>query len=451
MLLHLAKALRPNSLLKALSGAAVLWRFLPDDHSDAATIHQTFCQEVWREGGTTKRIILVLGFVFWAPTFVVFSMISSWRCGARVRRDTDKGLLRQVWEQIQLAMRYAVPPPWYYIFELYDDDRRARAGKYIYRFETKRSLYLLLREQLSSPETMMALSDKAAFALRCQANAVPVVAALAKVIDRIITRLDGVSDGLPHQDLFLKPIHGTGGKGASQWRYEKRDGNYYGTSGASLSEAGLMDHVQRLSETEGYVIRALATNHPQIADLSPGALSTIRVMTCLDEQGHPEVTHAVLRMASNGDVLVDNFHAGGIAACIDIRTGRLGPATDMGLRPDSRWWESHPTTGGQILGRTVPFWGTVKDVACRAHRAFSDHVLIGWDIALVDGGPVLVEGNKGPDLDIIQRIYQEPAGTSRLGHLLVFHLGRALEKKYGSGARTARYGWPVDTEESAPP
>jgi hypothetical protein len=76
-----------------------------------------------------------------------------------------------------------------------------------------------------------------------------------------------------------------------------------------LTEAELIAHVLRLSEVEPYVIREYVTNHSAIADLCPGALSTLRVLTCCDEHGRPEVTHAVLRMASNRDVVVDNFHA----------------------------------------------------------------------------------------------------------------------------------------------
>ncbi|MGD8384667.1 MAG: hypothetical protein PVF89_04595, partial [Lysobacterales bacterium] len=56
-----------NVMVKALSGAAVLWQFLPEDGSCAAFIHRTFCSECWVEGGDAGSLILVLGFVCWAP------------------------------------------------------------------------------------------------------------------------------------------------------------------------------------------------------------------------------------------------------------------------------------------------------------------------------------------------------------------------------------------------
>jgi len=163
----------------------------------------------------------------------------------------------------------------------------------------------------------------------------------------------------------------------------------------------------------------------ELAALAGTALSTVRVVTCLDEQGRPEVTHAVLRMASSTDVVVDNFHAGGIAAAVDLATARLGPATDMGLRADSRWWDTHPVSGAPITGHTIPMWEQVPELARRAHEIFGDQVAIGWDIAVCEEGPLLVEGNKSPDLDIIQRIGREPLGNTRFGELLYFHVERA--------------------------
>ncbi|MEO6562265.1 MAG: sugar-transfer associated ATP-grasp domain-containing protein, partial [Nitrosospira sp.] len=173
-------------------------------------------------------------------------------------------------------------------------------------------------------------------------------------------------------------------------------------------------------------------NHREIADLGNGTLATVRVMSCRNEKGEFEVTNAVFRMAHNSAVVVDNFHAGGIAANVDIHTGELGRATcgSWGSTVDG-WYEQHCETGAQILHRKLPCWPEVIDLVQYAHgSAFSDQVLIGWDVAILDSGPCMIEVNKAPDLDIIQRIGNGPVGNERLGKLLAFNLTRTVETKY---------------------
>jgi len=92
------------------------------------------------------------------------------------------------------------------------------------------------------------------------------------------------------------------------------------------------------------------------------------------------------------------------------------------LRPDIGWRTHHPDTGAPIEGRVLPFWPETVALACRAHAAFLPRVIVGWDIAITSGGPVLIEGNGAPGIDLLQRAYREPFGNSRLGELMAFHL-----------------------------
>jgi hypothetical protein len=170
------------------------------------------------------------------------------------------------------------------------------------------------------------------------------------------------------------------------------------------------------------VIQRRLVPHPDLAELSADVLTTIRMVTILDENGGYEATHAVYRMPKSSDANVDNFHAGGLAAKVDIETGELGTASDMGLRPDSGWHSKHPVSGAQIAGRMMPFWKETISLAQRAHATIPERPVIGWDIAIVGDGPVMIEGNGGADLDIIQRAHREPMGDSRFGELLARHL-----------------------------
>ncbi len=70
-------------------------------------------------------------------------------------------------------------------------------------------------------------------------------------------------------------------------------------------------------------------------------------------------------------------------------------------------------------------WSQVLDRARQVHAVFPKQIFVGWDIAVLETGPQLIEGNKG--LDIIQRTGGEPIGTSRFGTLLAYHLRQILE------------------------
>jgi len=242
---------------------------------------------------------------------------------------------------------------------------------------------------------------------------------------------------LPKMDLFFKPLRGAGGRGAERWDYVDFQ-RYRNGSGIVRSEGELRAHLKELSLRESYIVRPTLGNHHDIADMSNGALSTARIMTCRNERGGFEVTNAVYRMACRENSVVDNFHAGGIVAKVDIATGILARAVEGGRwGTGTGWHDRHPTTGAQIVGRKLPYWEEALELTRRAHAlAFSDQAVIGWDVALLDDGPCLVEGNKGPCVDLLQKPGREQLGNARLGELLAFNLRRAMDIKYSGGVRS---------------
>jgi hypothetical protein len=226
---------------------------------------------------------------------------------------------------------------------------------------------------------------------------------------------------LPEADVFVKPTLGKGGVGSELWRYVG-DGKYQDTRGQTCDEPSLISRVTELSRDEPFFIQWAVKNHRDLLDLSAGALCTVRMLSCRNEAGDYEVTDAAFRMSVKAESAVDNFHSGGIAAAVDVKTGRLGRATDLGMGPDFKWHDVHPLTGAQIAGRQLPMWKETLELAVRAHRSFSDYVLVGWDIAVLEDGPCVIEGNRGPDVDIHQRTSLAPIGDGRFGELLAFNL-----------------------------
>ena len=373
-------------------------------------------RDYWRMG---------IGLLIWPPAAVALAFSATCSNGVRYRHQTGAGVVSQFVAQVYLAIVHRMLPHYYYVFELQRPELFRRAAEYLTRTETKGGVYRALKQR-ENRDQLVHINDKlvfSAFYQKHKVRAVPLLAAF-----RAGVRLPEIGPAeLPAgADLFVKPIEGRGGGGTESWQ-ALPDRRYRNSHGEESTHAALLDHVAALSKEGGeYLIQPRLANHPHIADLTPGALSTVRLLTILNEQGEPEAVNAAFRMAISKTSPVDNFHAGGIASAVDMKTGVLGPASGLGLGGDFSWHETHPLTGGRILGRRLPDWQAAVDLAVAAHRLLAPRVMVGWDIGFLPDGPCLVEGNVGPDADIHERVELRPIGNARYGELLAFHMERRL-------------------------
>lgn len=391
----------------------LLWIMRRRAETSARFIHRAYCRALWRERGVPARLALLAWYLAWPLIFAFLSVWFTSLNGRAIARRTGKSMARQAMEQLAVAWRFGCLPPSYYMFELFDERMLARAGDYLHRFELKGGIYRLMKSQ-SVPN----IGNKKNFIERCRANDLPVPE--IQLIHKAGRSFE--TSDLPPCDIFIKTVRGAGGTGAEAWQYMPDDSYRSILDGERVGRGDLLDRIKR--RDQDVIIQARLLNHESLRDLSNGALATLRILTLLNETGTYEATHAGLRMAIGANRLVDNSHAGGIIAAVEMKSGKLGPATDIGLRPDIGWRTHHPDTGALIDGRVLPFWPETVALACRAHAAFAPRVIVGWDIAITTNGPVLIEGNGAPGIDLPQRAYREPIGSSRLGELIAFHLRR---------------------------
>ncbi|WP_374655339.1 sugar-transfer associated ATP-grasp domain-containing protein [Dongia sp.] len=341
------------------------------------------------------------------------------RLGPGIRGRSGKSLPRQFAEQMRFMWKFGLAPNTYYQFELFDPALGQAAGQYLQRNETKAAAYKIMHKP-----TGHRLSEKLSFHNRCRELGLPVAPVVfAAARGEADAAFAGGTD-LPHCDLFIKPCKGSGGRGAVKWQYA--EGIFIHADGRHMTPAALRQSVIAESADQAMLVQKTLANHPDLADVNCGALATIRIVTARNENGTYEVTNAAFRMPRVTGSAVDNFHAGGIAAAVDIATGRLGVATDLGLGANSGWFPRHPITGAAIEGRLLPCWREARDLVESAHPHFSDFAVIGWDIAILPEGPCIIEANGAPDLDIIQRTARAPLGNARLGRLIAWHVKRDL-------------------------
>lgn len=388
---------------------------------EAKIIRRAFARRFWRPDSLADGLALVAGILL-APFAV--PMTALWYTalnGPVIHRREGKGLAAQYFEQLGLYVSAGIFGPWYYIFSLHRDGR-ARAPTFLQRCETKRGVYGLLRAEVSTP-----MGNKQAFAERCAAVGV-------RCVDIELLVDGGQIDPalLPDCDLFAKPLKASGGSGAERW--DQVEQRRWSDGGRNLGDQELIDHLR--AKGRPYIVQRRIKPHPAIEPLTSGAVPTVRALTILDEQGQPELVGASFRMSIGDNRTVDNIHAGGLACRVSLEDGTLGLASNLGSDARLGWHRHHPTTYQRIEGTRLPFWDEVKAVAVRAHTAFEGRVVIGWDIAIDEEGPIIIEGNRGPDMDLMQRFMDAGfCGGHRFGELIAHHL---LARGHGLPRLSAR-------------
>jgi hypothetical protein len=412
--------------------------------STPAAILDQICRENLRAGLAAmplwERTLTIL---IWPPAMVLWGVGLTLANGAHVARRYRHGRIGQFADQMRLAFTRGIPVSYFYTFELHDPHRQAHAHEYLLRGQIKgggqlyKSLYQKYPER-SEPARI--LNDKLAFHRFCTDHGLP-TAQLFAVVDRgSFSWIDRDRSQVPQVDLFFKPRKECGGTGAERWRFA--DDGYLGHRGDRLDAKGLTKRLARLSRRQPYLVFECLANHPDIQDLSAGALSTLRIHTILNEKYEVEHLFTMLRMSQFRRRIIDT--ADGIAAAVDPATGVLGIASNSSLL--ARWMTNHPATRARIIGRQVPYWPEALDLAISTHRKLASPFIVGWDIAVTQHGPVIIEANKSPDIEIEQRL-NGPWGNSRFGELLMHHLTGPT----GTGKDTAQYLANEVAEEHASP
>jgi hypothetical protein len=328
---------------------------------------------------------------------------------------------RDLWS---LAFHHNIEPTLYYMDELYKPGAMLKIDEYFTRREVK-GLVLEFMHRMEPPaaDRRINLGDKLQVAAWCARAALPHPAPLMLIEDaQVVWQSSNMLD--LDQDLFVKPRIGRGAVGVSAFRRIAAF-QYMDSDGRKLKLGELVSGLIREFGTRDLIVQPRLRNHPDLADLATASLAVVRAVTCLDEQGQPELVVAYFRILAKlePDWPV-KWPISEYAAAVDLATGCLSPLTGDKAECLSDWYDRHPVTKAEVTGRVLPQWKALVELACRAHGVFRDRVLVGWDIAITPSGPVMLEGNSYPDMHYPQRIHRRPYGEMRIGQLLQHHMAR---------------------------
>jgi hypothetical protein len=159
-------------------------------------------------------------------------------------------------------------------------------------------------------------------------------------------------------------------------------------NGRQVDTSEFAEQVEQFADG-GYLFQTRMAPHPKIIDVVGDQISTVRMFVLIDEQG-PLLLRASWKIPS-GESVADNFwRSGNMLGGIDVETGKLIRV----LRRTATGTEvidKHPKTQTSFAGLIFPEWNLMRDVVMRGAAAVPSCHFQGWDVALTDKGPVLVE------------------------------------------------------------
>lgn len=175
--------------------------------------------------------------------------------------------------------------------------------------------------------------------------------------------------------IIVKPIDGEGGKGIEKYEYINDEES-------KIVYSSLLFKKQLLVEQ-------CIKQHPDMNKLYNKSVNTLRMFTFYKD-GQAYFLQAILKVGNGG--VVDNFSSGGMYTYVDDEGTVYAEAIDQ---MDNKYYK-HPISNETIVGFKVPMFKEAVGMVKEAAKVVPEMGYIGWDVAISEDGPVLVEGNCYP-------------------------------------------------------
>jgi len=290
---------------------------------------------------------------------------------------------------VEIFMEDLLNPGWS------DEDRAGMISK---------EAFLRLQESVNPQPYRYLTEDKIAFHHYCIEKGLPVPELIA-VYDSGNRSYWG--DGTPihsREDLLnglarypfgiiAKPVHGAHGDGVISLEFV--DGEHRPVNHSNHSVAESMNIIFA-PQSDSYILQKTLYSHRAIADFTNNpTLQSLRLITHLDENNQPQLVIRKLKLPKKGNIM-DNFSWG-------VNQGRQCMIDENGFIKSTAIYDAEKKhvirldyvedANGNRATFKVPMWEQCVALVLEAQRAFAPLRTIGWDVAVTDDGPVLIEGN----------------------------------------------------------
>lgn len=148
-----------------------------------------------------------------------------------------------------------------------------------------------------------------------------------------------------------------------------------------------------------FILQRKMVQCEKMARINPNAINTLRIAT-INKNGNVSVLTSLLRIGTAQTGHVDNWAAGGIAIGVEDD----GHLKEYGFYKPKYGTKTnvHPDTKIVFKEFEVPMYADALRLVCTAHKFFYNVRAIGWDVAISENGPVIIEGNDNWEISLQQ-------------------------------------------------
>jgi len=271
------------------------------------------------------------------------------------------------------------------------------------------------RDALNPSKERMKVVDKIKFTRIMNEHDIPVVQCLFKISrNGIILDKDdnevtfemfcNVLMDFGVDEYFIKPYNG--GSGAGIEKLYIKDKSLI-LRDKKLVKDTIFDELFSRSRFDAFIVQPKILQHHLLSEINSSCVNTVRIDTLiLDDQ---VINNAAFLRVGDGNSFIDNLSTGGFNIGIDIDTGELMAFGKTEAKFGRKCIYSHPMSGVTFKGLKLPFWKELKIMVNGAALKLQPLKYLGWDIAIENDGPIIIEANQDFAADSIQ----EAAGGIR--------------------------------------
>jgi hypothetical protein len=375
----------------------------------------------WHYGRDHSRARRKLAQVLVTLTWIPAALHSLWQL--REWFGPRSAVVRRAPGSLWAAIRHNILPSEYYMYRLWEPNRKKNIDNYLYSNEAPRLFKLLNRQS----QQLDPIPDKLAFYELCKTHGIPtpeVLAIFAPTGELMDFRL-----GLPPlHDLFVKPRTGVGGTGAERLQWNGI--LFQSDRGCRLRPGDLGGYLANRARTENLtlLVQPALSNHPGLCLKPNEPLATSRLVTGRSIYGEVLPIFSYMLWGLPNKITA---HSNWVTL-IDVASGGLLPAPPHeghGMSLHQSIYQYRQFEGNDAC--MLPDWNSVLRHAKAAHEACCNFVFIGWDVAFTSYGAMILEGNANWGAATYQTIQGEPLGLTKFADILATHLCPAALRKMG--------------------